>query len=257
MKTLNKRLFKNQFVINSCIFCFVIFGVEIAEGIILENKWKEELSTIQNQLEKGYDINQKDESNETLLHEASWSGNIELVKFLVEKGADINAQNSELKTPLHIASYKGNLEIAKFLIEKKVNINALDKNQRTPLRRAIGKNNLLMAKLLLENGANINLGKEPKSLFVPAVRKGNLEMVKLLLQYDQGQKIFENTKNDLLHGASKKNHQDTVKFLVEKGADVNFQSARNKVTPLSLAVKSGNKDIVKYLLDAGDLPPEN
>ena len=41
--------------------------------------------------------------------------NIEEIKSLIEKGANVNEKDNDGKTPLHRASIKGNLEIVKLL----------------------------------------------------------------------------------------------------------------------------------------------
>jgi ankyrin repeat protein len=43
---------------------------------------------------------------------------LEILKFLVEKGADVNAKDNDEMTPLHYACENGNLETVKFLVEK-------------------------------------------------------------------------------------------------------------------------------------------
>jgi len=42
-----------------------------------------------------------------------------------------------------------------------------------------------------------------------------------------------------------------VKYLVEQGADVNYQHPMTKMTPLHLAAYDGYTDVVKYLISKG------
>ena len=46
---------------------------------------------------------------------ASSNGHLEVVKYLLDKGADINAKDNDCKTALMLASYNGYLEVAEFL----------------------------------------------------------------------------------------------------------------------------------------------
>ena len=83
-------------------------------------------------------------------------GNIAIVQCLIEKGANIEAKNEIQRTPLHFACSKGHLPIVQYLIEKGANIEAKDKcNQRTPLHFACSKGHLPIVQYLIEEGANI------------------------------------------------------------------------------------------------------
>ena len=56
-----------------------------------------------------------DKDRWTLLHYAARYGQLETVKFLVERGANINAKNNYRKTPLDIAKEEGHTEIINVL----------------------------------------------------------------------------------------------------------------------------------------------
>jgi ankyrin repeat protein len=53
-----------------------------------------------------------------------------------------------------------------------------------------------------------------------------------------------------LHHACKSGNRDVVKYLIEKGADVKAKAWDNS-TPLHIACESGNLDLVKYLVEHG------
>lgn len=56
-------------------------------------------------IEEGYDVNERDEENVTLLHWAAINNRQEIVKYYISKGAEIDAIGGELKsTPLHWAT---------------------------------------------------------------------------------------------------------------------------------------------------------
>ena len=48
---------------------------------------------------------------------ASWRVQIEVVKLLIEKGADVNSRNDTGGTALMFASGRGHTEVAQLLIE--------------------------------------------------------------------------------------------------------------------------------------------
>ena len=54
-------------------------------------------------VEKGIDIDAKDEDGYTALHCAAESGQAEVTELLVKKGADVEARTNKGVTPLQIA----------------------------------------------------------------------------------------------------------------------------------------------------------
>ena len=53
-----------------------------------------------------------------------------------------------------------------------------------------------------------------------------------------------------MHAASQNGHVDTVRFLVELGADPTAQD-KDRCTPLHLASKNGHAEIVQFLIELG------
>lgn len=88
-------------------------------------------------------------------------------------------------------------------------------------------------------------------LYTEALRDGNLKFVKKL--FDSGEakiddKFFAWTA---LQIAANAGQLPTVKFLVEKGADLNYQHPISKNTALHLAALNNYPEIVKYLIEKG------
>ena len=65
---------------------------------------KGDLTALQQHIDAGIDIEDRDEEHEsTPLHHAAYYGQVETVKWLVEKGAEKNARNNDGNTPLDAA----------------------------------------------------------------------------------------------------------------------------------------------------------
>jgi len=109
-------------------------------------------------IEKGADINAKNNDEETPLHRAVWQSNLDVIRLLIEKGATVNAKGNGGRIPLHEAAFKGNPEVVRLLIEKGATVNAKDSEGKTPLYWAATAINGIpdIIRLLIEKGADVN-----------------------------------------------------------------------------------------------------
>ena len=78
-------------------------------------------------IDKGADINEKDNKDNTLLHVVS---SVELAKFLLEQGLDKEAKNNEGETPLYTTIKRRHYDVALFLKKKGADGFATTNNQR-------------------------------------------------------------------------------------------------------------------------------
>ncbi|CAH0549306.1 unnamed protein product [Brassicogethes aeneus] len=236
-------------------------------------------------INKGADVNLRgSKDNATALHDAAATGNVEIAKvllskdadidaqdinefsplmfavnknhtetakFLINHGADVNLRSSKYNaTALHDAAATGNVEIAKVLLSKKADIDAQDINGNSPLMFAVNKNHTETAEFLINQGANVNLrGSKDKIMALHvAAATGNVEIVNVLVSNGadiDAQDI--NGKSPLIY-AVRKNHTETAKFLINKGADVNLRGSKDNATALHDAAATGNVEIAKVLL---------
>lgn len=187
--------------------------------------------------------------------------NKEIVSFLIEKGANIEHAAKYGVTPLVQAINVEDKEIISFLIEKGADVNhvsKLDDTETTPLFIATsGKNAEEIVSLLLEKGADVNLATTNEfTVLQKAICDRNKKLVLLFL--DAGAEINKNSnklETALLDAIDTQNYDsEIVSLLIEKGADVDLESAFNGHTPLTLAVSQENKDAVLLLLKSGADP---
>jgi len=87
---------------------------------------------------RGADVNVK-EHDCTVLHAAAALGQKEVAELLIDKGADVDAKNQNCETPLHLAAMYCKTELAELLIEKGADVNAKDGAGCTPLDYTIGR----------------------------------------------------------------------------------------------------------------------
>lgn len=139
------------------------------------------------------------------------SGYVKNVKHAYNYGADIHHDHN-LALTLSFSSHKE--DIFEFLIKKYNNIN--DNYIRYLLLSTYTDKNLKLIKLLIGN-RSIDVELLNKSL-IKYVNEGEIEI---------------------------------VKFLIEKGADVNYRENINEHNPLQLSIKQNHYQIVKYLVKNG------
>jgi len=89
---------------------------------------------IKQQLLAGKDINAKEPAGgSTPLIVAATYGQIEAVRLLIEKGADINTKNNNGSTALHAAAFLAHPEIVKLLLDKGADVNARNNRGETAI----------------------------------------------------------------------------------------------------------------------------
>jgi ankyrin repeat protein len=71
-------------------------------------------------LDRGDDLDVRDEEGLTLLHKATMEQNVELVKELINLDVDVNATDPQGRPALHLATINGNIEIVKALLDGNV-----------------------------------------------------------------------------------------------------------------------------------------
>ncbi len=145
----------------------------------------------------------------TLLHLAVRHGKLVLVHALVRMGCDPNVQirtaGSEAHTPLIEAVRAGEVKIIQFLIRlPNVRLDQGDYRHVTPLAYALQRKRWDIAELLVEAGANVNI------------------------------QIGDMDGNTPLHLAADAGDEKHVKWLLAKGADIQFVNYR-RLTPLDVA----------------------
>ena len=140
-------------------------------------------------------INLKNNEGITILHKAASEGNIPIINFFLSKGIDIDIrENNYNYTPLHFAVIYGKLNMVKHLINKGAKINSVNINIINSLYLAVGFNYLKIIEFLLKNKANVNIVIQP-SRDTPlhiASSNGNINIIKLLLQYGANKKARNN-----------------------------------------------------------------
>ncbi len=153
--------------------------------------------------------------------------------------------------PLHRAASFGDVEkLTSHLTARPDSVNQCDVVGLTPLEYASCWSQVSAAKLLIERGADVNRSKSWAPLHYAAAA-GQEELAAVLLA--AGADINVRSQADgttPLHVAAIKKQAATVRFFIERGADLDA-ATKSGWTACHFAAYDGNVEIMRILLAAG------
>ncbi len=201
-----------------------------------------------------YDINVRDDQNETLLEKAIKANHGEMVKTLLENGADI--------PNFHYLVYylcKNNKEILKVFM--KYNVNMKDSQEDTLIHSVLHLHDSELFKELLSYRPNIDIqnsgGRTPLMNIIPVVtsdvymllidhyKQNNIEF-HLETKDNEGRTALHNIVLDLMYYDNDK--LSAVKALVEMKANINSVDKKN-ISILDHLIGNGKIELIQYFLD--------
>jgi ankyrin repeat protein len=271
---------------------------------------------VQSLPEEGADVNARDETGGTALMESALYADVQIMRCLVAAGADVNAHSrdgatallraihdpdkvrlllahgaqvddrtvvaaarvpgsgatlemllahggsgqAEIQgyTALMAAAGNGDLAAARCLLEHGARVNARTLNGYTAVNGAAVAGNAEIVRLLLDRGADpgvqcelVDTGGDIQTPALVAASMGHEECLKTLLARGADVQLqagpFERTA---LLGAATTGNEAVMRLLLARGVNVNAQDARGD-TALAWAARRGDRNIVKLLKEAG------
>ena len=223
-------------------------------------------------------VNATDSLGFTALHIAVLEKNLKVIKILIKHGAKVNVSSDEEKllpeisalidrddekrtyynlTPLHIAALSGSKDIVRKLIKHGANVNNEKNDYRIrPLQCAIESGSVEILSILLKNGGEFGQKngsayfkgymKNFERTFCFAAAYGKVEILKHLIINGS---VKKNVYGAALYNASMNGYEESVKILIQNGADV--KSFYGDSSPIHMASSLGHPKIVKILIDNG------
>lgn len=210
----------------------------------------------------------KVKAGDTPLHVAIKLGRLEIFQKLYNASADIHALNADNFDALSLAAEQNRVDIVNFLIQKndcrrKEYVNNSHPSNTSALFIAVEKGHKAIVDIFLKADASFALSlqinneyykkckAEAKEIALHvAIRQGNLDIVKSLLNYDADKQLQILSAEGLtpLQMAALGGHAEIVQFLIKKNANVNYQNPHG-ITAFFLAVIMNHADVIDVLID--------
>ncbi|KAF6204958.1 hypothetical protein GE061_019125 [Apolygus lucorum] len=197
-----------------------------------------EIEIVKLLVQRGANIDKKDEEGCKAIHYATIGGYADVVKFFLSAGMDIYDSPGNGNNLLHLLSMEGRcnrLSVAKLLVcEKNMDPNRCNDYGRSPLQSALILGDIELIEFFLENG----------SYFDKKICNEITMSITIRLIFDSVEQLFA--------GAKRGNILQVLNS-IHRGAVVNVRNERNE-TPLLCSSWKGKTIIVKELLENGANP---
>jgi len=188
-----------------------------------------DIKTVREALDHGASVNDAGESQlEEALRCAVWRGHLDIVSFLLEKGAQVNKKQERGETAIFVSCDTGNLELTQLLLNAGAEVNIANRSGITPLMNAAGPGgNLKLVQLLLAHGADIHAkGEWDEDAVYFAVKKNNPEIVEFLVERGK-----LNTGYVLEHAVGF-DRANIARMMLKLGADKHLESCKKALKSL-------------------------
>ncbi len=189
----------------------------------------------------------------SVLHWACSRGILDVVKDAIEQeGASINQEsNWQSNSPLHCAAIQGDPTIVEYLLERGASCAAAicDSIEETPLYTACRHGNAQAVKVLLEKCPQTHHWNGVTALHLAC--QSNKETAELVYNCYRRLDDRDGDGETPLFVAAACNNEDTVRFLLDKGANVRATDRSGRSALHSACLNNPSLTVVEMLVEAG------
>ena len=180
-------------------------------------------------------VNCKDKDGLNLTFHAFANRDDAMAERLQDNGGDIQCQDKSGNSLAHLACFEGDHGRISYLISRKIDLELKNKKGRTVFMEAVNKKDLGLCEMLLHHGVDINTADSAGN--TPLLLTEDTEMVKFLVEKGCDLNVLgANGRTKLMNFVATK-EPEMCRFLVEHGADVDIPSAKhNGMTALHMAL---------------------
>jgi ankyrin repeat protein len=232
---------------------FVLGGSYHYTALYLATRFQEK-EIIQLLVENGADVNlgEKKPAVRSPLHLAAVEGYLSVTQQLVEYGADMSTPDDD-DSPFVAAVRNARANVVAFYENQGFDIQMKDKSGKTLLHRALYEPDTIQ--FLLEKGLDPNVrrrgGKTPLYDYMMTAQTDTAAVPKLLIDYGADVNAKDDAGNTPLCEALAHDKLETVKLLVQAGADVKTGTSGWSQNGPPIHLTKGNIEIIAMLLNHG------
>eukprot|EP00833_Pecoramyces_ruminatium_P008834 jgi/Orpsp1_1/1182866/evm.model.c7180000082986.1 len=181
---------------------------------------------------------------------------MEIFKYLVEY-LDINKRDSQGNNILYYALEREDEETIKYLMNQSIDIYSYNNYGKSCLDYAIAKGYKIF-NVVLMNSVHLEVNKPNKKNEIPLLTiiksnnytsKNKIELVKYLIQKGSNVNYVDDHKNTPLIYAIQKELNQIVYTLIKNGANVNYYNEEDNKTVLTYAIETKKKIIIKLIVE--------
>ncbi len=205
----------------------------------------------------------------TPLSLAAEAGHGAVAAALINASADVNAVDTSRTTVLMLAAASGDEGTIRVLLDHGADVHAREgAMEQTALMFAAAHNRVSAIRILLARGAQLEASSKVVNLAVQSDRGAGLPGAPAGGGQQRGRGAPSGVAgrdrpygyNELVGAqggltpllfAVRQGYVESVKTLVDAGANVNTVSAADKTSPLLMAIINGHFDLAQYLIDRG------
>ncbi len=193
----------------------------------------------------------------TGLHAAAARGDVVDIEKRIASAENREAIDSRHRTPLHVAVFQKQHDAARALLRLGADPNKLEIDRYDIITIAAVANDVPMLKVALEGGGNPKAvtSRYDGTALIAAAHLGHAEVVQTLIAAKAPLDHVNNLQwtaliESIVLGDGGRNHTETLRALVEAGANVNIPDGSG-ATPLKLARNRGYREMVAILEKSG------
>ncbi len=191
------------------------------------------------------------------LHAAAARGDVAEIEKRIAAGENKEATDTRQRTPLHVAAFQKKHDAARALLRLGADPNKLEIDRYDIITIASVANDVPMLKIAIEGGGNPKAitSRYDGTALIAAAHLGHAEIVRVLIAAKAPLDHVNNLNwtaliESIVLGNGGKNHTDTLRALVDAGANLNIPDGSGS-TPLKLAKNRGYNEMIAILEKAG------
>ena len=203
-----------------------MFGFfKVNEDLFFEELLKDDMDIdkIEKYINKGVNINKKDEKGQTILFSLAAKRKLEALKILIKNGANLTLEDLHRKTILDEAVDRNDGMMIRFLLDNGFNINHKNNSGRTIFQNVARMGNNKIFQIFMKYNADFNIkDSHGKTVLFDAVEGGNLDILKDVINNTNNLNILDENHQNALFSAVLKDDISLATELILNGINVNF-----------------------------------